>query len=185
VEEGGMKIKVISLWNPWAFAMWAGLKQYETRSEKFVAMSGLRNYSGWLGIHAAKMFWLKAIDRSMEGAPIEERKAFAMEMILRLDDAPIDKGDHGVLGGICRFSGIYQTQQIEPKLSEMERFFGNYAPGRRAIFCPGMVRLPAPIPMRGYQRAWNWEVTPEVELLLKAQDGFIRMSPNIDPEVRK
>ena len=43
----GERIKVISLWQPWAEAMRRGLKRNETRSWP-------TNYRGWLAIHAAK-----------------------------------------------------------------------------------------------------------------------------------
>jgi hypothetical protein len=167
-----MKIKIISLWNPWAFAMWAGLKQYETRPESAPVVSQLRSYGhGWLGIHAAKLPMMVAIGRSF-GNDANSCEAWLGWFLSYAKDVPLSS-DYGVLGGICRFSGIFQTQQIEPKLSEMERFFGNYEAGRRALFCPGMVRLPTPIPMRGFQGAWNWDVPREVEELLKAQPAEV------------
>lgn len=158
-----MKIKVASLWHPWALAMWKGLKQYETRSALAPVVIQLRHYRGWLGIHAAQMPWLKAIDKSFEGDSIEVRKKFALDCIERLNDAPVDRRDYGCIGGICRFDGgIFQTQQIRGELNDAETFWGNYSDGRRAIHCPNMIRLDDPVPLRGHQGLFDWEVPPVI-----------------------
>jgi hypothetical protein len=155
-----VKIKVISLWHPWALAMWKNLKRYETRSEYAPVVAQLRHYRGWLGIHAAQMPWLKAIDKSFEGEGIEVRKAFALKCIDLLNDAPVDRKDFGCIGAVCKFEGgIFQTQTVRNRLSEEEKFWGNYSDGRRAIHCPNMIRLDEPVPMRGHQGLFDWDVS--------------------------
>lgn len=167
-----MKIKVISLWQPWALAMWKLLKQYETRSEHAPAVAQLRHYRGWLGIHAAQMSWLKAIDKALEGESIDTRKAFAMKCIELMNDAPVDKQDYGCIGGICWFDGgIFQTQSVRHELSDTELFFGNYSDGRRAIHCSNMHRLDTPIPARGQQGLFDWEVPEDVAERIHKWEG--------------
>jgi len=169
-----LKIKVASLWHPWALAMWKGLKKYETRSESAPVVRQLRQYRGWLGIHAAQMPWLKAIDNALEGESIEARKAFALECIERLKDAPVDRKDYGCIGGICRFDGgIFQTHQIRTELNDTEKFWGNYSDGRRAIHCPNMIRLNDPIPMRGHQGLFDWEVPQDISSRLNLEEEIL------------
>jgi hypothetical protein len=149
-----MRIKVISLHQPWASAMWLGLKKYETRSELFVKNTGLSHYSGLLGIHAAK-----------KPFRVEDYKS-AFHAGLKRYGLELGTLPYGVIGGICRMGEIYATENIRGTLSEQELFFGDYSEGRRAIHCHDMVRLEQPILLRGFQGAFYWDVPPEVERLV-------------------
>jgi len=43
------------------------------------------------------------------------------------------------------------------ELSERERAFGDFTPGRYGWFCEEPRELPEPIPARGYPGLWTWE----------------------------
>jgi hypothetical protein len=171
-----MKIKVISLWQPWAWAMWEELKRYETRIASAPVVRQLRTYRGWLGIHAAKKpfnvydypaEWLNELRKhwqSVQGNQTSEIQTNEFQQALH----------YGCLGGIVKFDGgLFQTQSLASKLTPTEIFFGDYTAGRRAIHCPGMIPLDVPIPLRGQQGLFDWEVWPEVEERLKAQTGRV------------
>lgn len=166
-----MMIKVISLWQPWALAMWLGIKCYETRGGDAPVLSQLRRWDGMLGIHAAQLPWTHAVDKAFPNETPKFRRDWALKAIEYMKDAPADKSQYGILGGICKRGNIYRTEQIRDSLSEQERHFGNYADGRRAIWLPKMVKLPTPIPMRGHQGLWDWEVPKDIQELLEEKWG--------------
>jgi hypothetical protein len=158
-----MIIKCISLWQPWAWAMWENLKRFETRGAHAPVVQQLRAYRGWLGIQAAKKpfdyydypaEWLNELRGYLTAhdIPSEHDKAFHVAM------------HYGCIGGICWFDGgIFQTQAIKDRLTPQEVFWGDYSEGRRAIHCKDMTALEVPIPVRGSQGLFDWHVWPEVE----------------------
>ncbi len=172
-----MIIKCISLWNPWAWAMWNCLKEWETRSATAPVVAQLRKYSGeWIGIQSAQKPAIEAIELGLFGcSPLKtsdqqiKYEAWYNRLLVHAGDRLCGPWQYGMLGGICRIGKIHQTHEIAPKLSEQELFFGDYSPGRRAIHCPGMIKLETPIPMRGSQSAWDWEVPPHIEKLLRVK----------------
>jgi len=91
-----MKIKVISLWQPWAWAMWMGLKKYETRSAAAPVVAQLRSYKGWLGIHAAK----KPFN------PGDCSELFTRILLEKYFKGPLTnlqaQMHYGCIGGVCR-----------------------------------------------------------------------------------
>lgn len=167
-----MIIKCISLWQPWAWAMWNLFKEYETRDSHAPVVGGLRSYSGPIGIHAALMPMESAVKKTLFGDEFREFHASEIEKECREwwneftkhcgMERP-SKRDYGVLGGICKRGDIFRTENIKDTLSEREQFLGGYADGRRAIHCPGMVKLLKPIPMKGHQGLWDWEAPKEIE----------------------
>lgn len=161
-----MKIKVVSLWQPWAWAMWNGLKEWETRDSWSPVVAQLRRYRGWLGIHAAKKPF-RFSDYEEEFTHNFRRNCAGVELLDEITTKQFESQlQYGVLGGICNFSGnIIQTQQAV--VGTQERFWGNYETGRRAIHCPGMVKLPEPVRLRGAQGLFEWEVPPNIREMLQ------------------
>lgn len=147
-----MRIKIVSLWQPWAWAMWNGLKLWETRDTWVPVVMQLARWKGPVGIHAAKKHF-RGQDYSHE-----------FNQSLQSYGVPnLSAGDYGVLGGICPARGEMQPcMKIAPQLSQQELFFGNYSYGRTAIHLPGIVKLPKPIPMVGHQGLWDWDAPPEI-----------------------
>ncbi len=171
-----MKIKVISLWQPWAWAMWNSLKEYETRTASAPVVLQLRNYRGWLGIQAAKKPF-NSYDYPVEF--LNQLRLYWQDSVgdshAEINTREFQQAMHyGCIGGIARFdgaSGICHTRAIREQLSKTEIFFGDYTDGRRALHCPGMVSLDVPIQIRGQQGAFDWEVWPEVEVILKEAEA--------------
>lgn len=131
-------MKAISLWQPWASAIAIGLKTNETRSWSTA-------YRGPLAIHAAKTdneeireFWAwKAC------APLRERFG-------RFENLP-----RGAIVATCRLEEVLHTTDVDG-LTEQEKAFGNYSPGRYAWVLTEVLALPTPIPVRGSQGLFEW-----------------------------
>jgi activating signal cointegrator 1 len=130
-------MKAISLWQPWASAIALGYKRFETRG-------WCTGYRGEIAIHAAKR-WTEA----------EREAAFDFENefgITGLMTPPL-----GAMLAICRLTHVGRTEEVVTRISEMERAFGNYAPGRFAWRLELIEKFPAPITTKGEQGLFNWE----------------------------
>jgi len=126
-------MKALSLWQPWASLMAAGLKTIETRSWSTA-------YRGPLAIHAAK----RPLTR-------EEKSLFYIWACHGL--LPSDWIDaHLPFGAIV---AVVQLVRCEPtgtfRVDRFNEAFGNYAPGRWAWITQNVRSLAQPIPYRGMQ----------------------------------
>lgn len=138
-----MKIKVISLWQPWAEAIRVGAKQIETRSWP-------TSYRGWLAIHAAK----KPIDRSDAGFV-----DFAEHWVGDLKCL-----DFGAVVCIVKLTDCVPTEALIEDIQEDEWLWGNYEDGRFGWMLnkgPVLDVNPA-IPLKGHQGLFDWEVPEEI-----------------------
>lgn len=126
-------MKAISLWQPWAALMEAGLKTVETRSWP-------TRYRGQLAIHAAK--------RPMGH---QEKTLLNRWGSLGLVDHPLHLGlfAYGKIVAVVELVDCRPTEFFDPGYKEGE--FGNYAPGRWAWVTRNLKVLDEPIPYRGRQ----------------------------------
>lgn len=162
-----MKIKAITLWQPWA-SLWAvGAKKYETRSWK-------TDYRGPIAIHAAKMnfnqalrkmfsdkearnlFFDKAINCLRKGS---RRKAVWLPYCSIIATAELVGchriyGHPGCTGWIDTPEGVY-------KPSNPETDFGDWIPGRYAWEITNIKILDTPIIAKGQQGLWNFNLTED------------------------
>lgn len=112
--------KIITLWQPWATLLAAGVKQYETRP----------SHTSWRGtylIHAAKVMptWVKrlCLDEPFLTALIDLGFGEVSELPL------------GAIVGSFRVDYCMSTDQAKPMIeafSDTEIAFGDYSPGRWA-----------------------------------------------------
>lgn len=158
-----MIIKIISLWQPWAWAMWNSLKHWETRDSRAPVVAQLRKYRGPLGIQAAKRPF-RFSDMEDEFTHGFRRNSGGSELPRGMTTTQFERQlQYGVLGGICLFDGEIKSTKSAHGFSEQEKFWGNYDGfSRVAIHCRAMVKLANPIPMRGQQGLWDWEVPEEL-----------------------
>jgi hypothetical protein len=132
-------VKAISLWQPWASAIAIGAKQIETRS-------WWTPHRGRLAIHAAKrdtpelheFFTWKCCD------PLRQAG------YQRFTDLPF-----GAIIATCRLVECLSTTDVDC-LTEQERAFGDYSPGRYAWVLADIERLEQPVPCRGFQSLFDW-----------------------------
>lgn len=123
-------MKAITLHQPWASLMAAGIKTIETRSSPTA-------YRGPLAIHAGKQM---AFDD------------YLLEL-LHSDGFELPRG--GVLCIVELFE-VVPTETIRG-LSKEEYAFGDFSDGRFAWRTRMLEVFKEPIPARGLQGLWNWE----------------------------
>ena len=142
VETAGT-IKCISLWQPWASLITIGAKQIETRH-------WATSYRGPIAIHAAKtekeldLCMVQPYERFLKRAGLLQYQGLA-KCLLSL---PLGK-----IVAVAELKDCVATDELQ--ISEQERAFGNYAPGRFAWILEDIRPLKEPLPCRGAQRLFN------------------------------
>jgi len=140
-----MKMKAISLYQPWASLMALGHKRIETRS-------WATSYRGPLAIHAAKKL-------VMPDDPEFREALEKLGLIANWDgkNCSWPKGDfpRGAIVGVCNLHSCVPVG-LGPILENYERLFGDYSPGRYLWLTTDMKKLNNPIPCIGRQGFWDW-----------------------------
>ncbi|MCL2331658.1 MAG: ASCH domain-containing protein [Proteobacteria bacterium] len=189
-------MKTLTLWQPWAGAIAAGLKKYETRGWP-------TKHRGLLAIHAS----LRPMDAGgktliplhfSEGVPepgaptqsqiargghgeggvVAARKARGIiktttpSVLLAQNCHPFAKAKgnffetYGKIICVCELQDcIFMTPEFIAAQTETERAFGDWRPGRYAWKLGNVRVLPDPIPTRGYQGLWSYDM-PDYDLRL-------------------
>lgn len=134
-------MEAITLYQPWAWLVEMGLKQYETRS-----WVPHQYWRGRLAIHASKR-WTREeqgyLERFIQEFPDVCR---GLPKLLPL----------GAVLCIAELEAVYQVEAMRDYISPQERAFGNYADGRFAWKLRVVEVFDAPIPARGNQGLWQW-----------------------------
>lgn len=148
-------MKVISLWQPWASLVATGAKRIETRSWS-------TKYRGPLAIHAAKTKNAE-IDLMMHTRHVQGGLA-------PLVGKPLDptgsswlgvKGEHlpwGAIIAICNLVDCIPTDEFTQRQIKFEQFFGDFTPGRFGWILEDIKPLAEPIPAKGMQGLWNFDI---------------------------
>ena len=173
-NDGAVKMKAITVWQPWASLLARNLKLFETRS-------WATNYRGPIAIHAAaltipqvlkKLFPLGAWDYHPD---YQAKKAF-LDVVTEalnpytLEGLPLGAVvataelvgchkivRHGGRGMSARGPGWLETGIGIYEPTERELMFGDWAPGRYAWEFKDM-KLVTPVPAKGKQGLWEWNV---------------------------
>lgn len=132
-----MKIKVLTIREPWASLVGAGLKHTETRSWK-------TKYRGWLYIHAG--LETASLDRTQEHI---------------IQEALHGVYHHGEIFLRCRLSGcIPITMEYAAAAREADPLdfsFGDFTPGRYAWILTDVEHIP-PAKARGMPGIWDYDI---------------------------
>lgn len=142
-------MKAITVWQPWAGALAAGIKENETRSWP-------TKYRGPIAIHSA----VKAIQHTWSDLYMNDE---AREVICRRLELPeiIDGPATFPMGCILATADLVDCIRITPELvaalSADELALGDYTLGRYVWKLANVQKLPEPIPAKGRQGLWNWE----------------------------
>lgn len=145
-----MTIKAISLWEPWAWLILAGLKQIETRHWP-------TDYRGFLAIHAAQK-WTGEEKEAWRA--IQERFASDLPSLQTAPATP----PLGALLCVVNLVDVQPTWKVRTTITAHERAFGNYEHGRYAWKLEMVQRFDEPIPAKGAQGFWNWEVPKGLQI---------------------
>lgn len=167
-------MRCLTLTQPYASLIAIGAKTIETRSWS-------TSYRGPLAIHAAKGLGpVGGEDGLMDLLKTEPFKSALGDLIRtgdRANGSPWAKPDwitnarlpFGAIVAVCELKDCRPTagrrgeQGTGPKyadwvhdLTDQERAFGDYSPGRYAWLLSDIRALPEPIPARGAQGLWAW-----------------------------
>lgn len=124
----------ITLTQPWATLMALGWKTVETRSWS-------TRFRGPLAIHAAKGFPLGCRDLIEEPFFSTTLRAAGYSTAKQL---PL-----GQILAVCFLEGCEPTEQLAPKISEMEQAFGDYSAGRFGFVTSEVRKLKTPMQFKG------------------------------------
>lgn len=139
-------MKALTLWQPWASAIAAGLKRVETRGWSTA-------YRGRMAIHAAKCTPSEHLT-FFDSISDRDRAAFGALGIRSRAELPT--------GCIVAFADLYACVKMdEPLLSittEEEQRWGIWTLGRYGLYLRNIETLRQPIPVvRGWQKMWEWD----------------------------
>lgn len=140
-----MRMKVISLWQPWATLVALALKRNETRS-------WATDYRGPLAIQAAKR--KTADQREYMGQLLADprfRPTLHRHGYCTFDDLPF-----GAVVCAGMLVGCRPTEECTD-LTDIERLVGGYGPGRFAWALHNVERLIEPVPLVGRQGFFWWD----------------------------
>jgi hypothetical protein len=129
-------VKALSLWQPWASLVAAGLKQYETRS-------WATPYRGLLAIHAAK--------RPPDGDVSDLLRPVQAGRVAQ--PLPL-----GAVVCVVDLVDVVPATEARKTISELEYSVRDYSPGRWAWKLELVHVFEIPVPARGAQGLWDWEV---------------------------
>lgn len=149
-------MKAITIWQPWAGALAAGIKKYETRS-------WATKYRGPIAIHAAA----RDVFDTLELITIPT--ALKIKEAVRCEWADLPRGAIIATGELVDCIEI--TPEFMDALHPDEMEFGHYAPGRYAWKLENVRPLPDPVRVKGKQGLWNWEA---LLLTHKGRDSWDR-----------
>lgn len=145
-----MRVRALTLTQPWATLVAIGAKKIETRSWHTF-------YRGPLVIHASKTFPAWAIACTV-------REPFRSALGVSWRELPL-----GAALAVCRMVSCMPTE-LRNNIPEPEHSFGDFAPGRAAWLLDDVHRFPEPLSMRGMQGLW-WAEIPDAFLPAALHEG--------------
>lgn len=138
-------IKALSLWQPWASLVAAGVKRHETRHWH-------TPYRGAIAIHAAKTLDLAGAPDELCEAALGSR--WQQELV------------RGAVVAVATLADCRHAETIADRLTRADRNAGNFAPGRFGWRLEQVRRLKVPIPAVGRQGLFQWIPPEDLEDLL-------------------
>lgn len=142
-------MKAYTVYQPFADATVAGLKHYETRPRR-------TSIRGRVAVHAGKKIIknhdLFAAIHEAQGKDPERYRGSALYYTEH------GVGDFGAVVGTVEIVDCVPVEEIADKLTPLERLLGDYTPGRFAYVLKSPVKFDTPVPARGQQGWWQWEM---------------------------
>lgn len=135
-------IKAITLWQPWASLVAAGVKRHETRHWK-------TDYRGPIAIHAAQRLDLAGCPDQLCADVLGQ--FWAKEIPL------------GAVVAVARLTACHQAHIVADHITPADREAGNFARGRFAWELQDIRALIDPVPATGRQGLFNWSPPAELD----------------------
>lgn len=149
-----MKVKTISLWQPWASLVALGEKRIETRSWS-------TSHRGQIAIHAAKT-WSNELHGMCCRHPFDSVLGYASVCGVpsyvrhgRVNPLPF-----GAVLAVATLADCVPVERVRDGLSLNERAFGDYTTGRFAWLFEDVRPLSRPFPLKGHQGLFMAEIPP-------------------------
>lgn len=139
-------MKALSLWQPWASLVAAGVKVHETRHWH-------TDYRGLIAISASKTM-------DYAGSP-DGLCADALGGRFWSHHLPL-----GAVVAIGRLSACRRAQDVSGQITKADREAGNFTHGRYAWRFEDVRRIAKPIPVVGRQGLFNWTPPPDIDQLI-------------------
>lgn len=133
-------MKAFTVYQPYAYAIVAGLKPHETRPRR-------TNIRGRVAVHAGRLDVVHATKGVTGMEFFELLEAVGMKL-----DLPL-----GAVVGTVEIVDCLPVEEVIDTLTRRERALGDYSPGRWAWVLKNPVMFDTPIPAKGKQGWWSWE----------------------------
>lgn len=159
--DPGIKMRCLSLWQPYASLLVHGFKINETRP--FAPPSTVINTR--LGIASTKT--IKPDQRALFADEKFQEYYRATGLPEKLDDLPHGK----LLGSVFVATSDLITEPVLEEITEEEQLYGDWRPGRFAWGCRDPEYLTEPIPVMGAQGIWLLNVAQVLPFRSAAQKG--------------
>jgi hypothetical protein len=147
-------LPIISLWQPYAsliFAKLPGEAEFVKRHETRGFRPPVKYVGGYIGIHATAKF------PAAKDIP-EELHELCMDVFGCSYNHTLPRG--AIIGAV-RVSGGRPTESQKPA-SDEDRVSGDWAPGRFAWPLSDITPFAVPLPMKGKQGWWKFELPPGI-----------------------
>jgi hypothetical protein len=149
-----MKLRVLSLWQPWATLWLSDLKIGETRHFRNI-------FTGLIVVHATKY-----VDHTLCKEPL-----FA-SALHQLGFESSKELPSGAAIGTCNLLPGKRVEEVRNNTTEMDFEFGNFMDGRWWWPATNKEAFAQPIPLKGQQSVpWIWEVPAELEAMFDLVPG--------------
>ena len=125
-------MKAFTVYQPYAYAIVAGMKGYETRPRR-------TNVRGRVAVHAGK----RKLELASTSVIVIPRKGETLH--------------YGAVLGTVEIVDCLPVEEIIHTLTERERILGDYSPGRFAWVLRNPVMFATPVPASGKQGWWDWD----------------------------
>ena len=139
-------MKAFTVYQPYAYAIVAGMKGYETRPRR-------TNIRGRVAVHAGK----RKLELASMSVIVIPRNGVTFH--------------YGAVLGTVEIVDCLPVEEVIHTLTERERALGDYSPGRFVWVLKNPVMFTAPVPASGKQGWWNWDgdggEPPEWEKFIK------------------
>lgn len=167
-------MKTFTVYQPYAFAIVAGLKHYETRPRR-------TSVRGRVAVHAGKKdAWRTGLLESGDMPEIEKVLAEVQGTGNRAA-----RLEYGAVIGTVEIVDCVPVENLMDSLNDRERILGDYSPGRFAWVLENPVMFDEPFPARGKQGWWNWnqqaaEMSRAIEREITEVAGRMIYSPHTE-----
>ena len=157
-SQGIIEVKALTLWQPWASLLIGGFKTYETRSWRPALDKPTRF---WLAIHAAKREPSAVFHRFNKLYP-SGMEALTWECLDQMGYVSFPQLPRGAVLGLALLGTIRPVEELRGRVDARDAAFGDWSDGRFAWRIAKVWQFADPVPARGAQGLWKWQMPREL-----------------------